>query len=197
MSKIPSQLIQMESWARCLRGRIFSCSRWNRIFFLAIFWNSTNLGMHHSLDNRVLVYDYFSTSQRQSHSVLHMYFFLLLYIETYLEQNEVYIPSFILSDLELSRIKLSKLPPSILMEILIVSFVLVDQFYFFMHQLMHKAWLFDKFIFELDASSYSFKVTCIILRQVISFRKMVMLSAKLTILISWSPICVPLIPLLD
>ena len=140
---------------------------------------------------------FFHLSKTVSLCSTYVFFFLLLYIETYLEQIEVYKPSFILSDLELSRIKLSKLPPSILMEILIVSFVLVDQFYFFMHQLMHKAWLFDKFIFELDASSYSFKVTCIILRQVISFRKMVMLSAKLTILISWSPICVPLIPLLD
>ena len=31
------------------------------------------------------------------------------------------------------------------------------------------------------------------LRQVISLKKMVVLSAKLTILISWSPICIPLI----
>ena len=100
MSKIPSQLIQMESWARCLGGRIFSCSRWNRIFFFAKFWNSTNLGMHNSLDNRVLVYDNFFTSQRQSHSVYICIFFLLLYIETYLEQSEIHISSLILSDLE-------------------------------------------------------------------------------------------------
>ena len=36
-------------------------------------------------------------------------------------------------------------------------------------------------------------MTCILLRQVISLKKMVVLSAKFTILISWSPICIPLI----
>ena len=56
-----------------------------------------------------------------------------------------------------------------------------------------EAWLFEKFIFELDASSYSFKITCILSRQVISLKKMVVSSAKFTILISWSPICIPLI----
>ena len=59
-----------------------------------------------------------------------------------------------------------------------------------------EAWLFEKFIFELDVSSYSFKITCILSRQVISLKKMVVLSAKFTILISWSPICIPLILLL-
>ena len=59
-----------------------------------------------------------------------------------------------------------------------------------------EAWLFEKFIFELDASSYSFKITCILSRQVISLKKMVVSSAKFTILISWSPICIPLILLL-
>ena len=44
------------------------------------------------------------------------------------------IPSIILSDLELLRIELPKLTPSILMETLIISFVLFDQFYFYMHQ---------------------------------------------------------------
>ena len=57
----------------------------------------------------------------------------------------------------------------------------------------YRAWLFEKFIFELKAYSYSFKITCILLRQVISPKKMVMSSAKFTNLISWSPICTPLI----
>ena len=60
-----------------------------------------------------------------------------------------------------------------------------------------ETWLYEKFIFELDASSYSFKITCILSRQVISLKKMVMLSAKFTtILISWSPICILLMLLL-
>ena len=32
---------------------------------------------------------------------------------------------------------------------------------------VRKAWLFEKFIFELEAS-YSFKITCILVKQVIS-----------------------------
>ena len=59
-----------------------------------------------------------------------------------------------------------------------------------------EAWLFEKFIFELDASSYSFKIICLLLKQVISLKKMVVSSAKFTISISSSPICIPLIFLL-
>ena len=61
---------------------------------------------------------------------------------------------------------------------------------------MCRGFTFKKFIFELDASKYSFKITCILLRQVISLKKMVVLSAKSTILISCSPIWIPLIILL-
>ena len=43
------------------------------------------------------------------------------------------------------------------------------------------------------AFSYGFKITCIILRQVIAHKEMVVSPAKFTILISWSPICIPLI----
>ena len=38
-----------------------------------------------------------------------------------------------------------------------------------------------------------FQITCILLRQVIYLKKMAVLSVKFTILISWSPICIPLI----
>ena len=59
-----------------------------------------------------------------------------------------------------------------------------------------EAWLSEKFVFEVDASSYSFKIICILSKQVISLKKMVVLSAKFTIIISWSPMCLPLILLL-
>ena len=65
-------------------------------------------------------------------------------------------------------------------------------FIFICHSL-YKAWLFEKFISDLESSSCSFKITCILLRQVISSKKMVMSSAKFTNLISWFPICTPLI----
>ena len=50
-------------------------------------------------------------------------------------------------------------------------------------------WLFEKFICELEAS-YSFKITCI---QVISLKKIGGVISKIYCLVSWSPICTPLI----
>ena len=64
----------------------------------------------------VVVYDYLFTSQRASHSVPDRDFFATLLL----------IPSYF----ELSRIELSKLTSSILMEIVTILVVLVDQFYF-------------------------------------------------------------------
>ena len=55
-----------------------------------------------------------------------------------------------------------------------------------------KYWLFEKFIFELEASS-SFKITCILVRQVISLTKSGGVIRKIYCLISWSPICTPLV----
>ena len=47
-----------------------------------------------------------------------------------------------------------------------------------------EALLFEKFIFELDGCSYRciFKITCLLSRQVVSLKKMVVSSAKFTIL---------------
>ena len=55
-----------------------------------------------------------------------------------------------------------------------------------------KAWLFEKLVFELEAS-YSFKITCILVRQVISLKKIGGVISKIYCLVSWSPICTPLI----
>ena len=71
------------------------------------------------LGDENLVFDYLFTSQRESHSVPDMDFFA--------------IASFILSYLEVSRINLPKLTSSVLMEVVIIPFVLVDEFYFHMH----------------------------------------------------------------
>ena len=89
-------------------------------------------------------------------------------------------PSIILSHLELSRMDLPKLT-SILMEIVTIPVVLVD----------NSVW--RKYLWTSLSFSYSLKITCILLRQVISRKKLVALSVKFTILISWSPICIPLI----
>ena len=58
----------------------------------------------------------------------------------------------------------------------------------FLYDPANKAWLFEKFIFELEAF-YSFKITCILVRQVISLKKNGGVISKIYCLILWSPIC--------
>ena len=60
---------------------------------------------------------------------------------------------------------------------------------------VHKAWIFEKFPFEVEAS-YSFKITCILVRHVISLKKNGCDIGKIYCLISWSRICTPLILIL-
>ena len=62
----------------------------------------------------------------------------------------------------------------------------------FLYDPANTAWVFEKFIFELEAF-YSFKITCILVRQVISLKKNGGVISKIYCLILWSPICTPLI----
>ena len=61
----------------------------------------------------------------------------------------------------------------------------------FLYDPAYKTWLFEKFFVELEAL-YSFKITCILVRQVISLKKFGGVIGKFYYLISWSPICTPL-----
>ena len=81
----------------------------------------------------------------------------------------------ILSQLEISKTELPKCTLSILMEMW--PYYLSCFINSFLYGPACKAWLFEKFIFELEAS-YSFKITCILVRQVILLRILVMSSAK-------------------
>ena len=81
----------------------------------------------------------------------------------------------ILSQLEISKTELPKCTLSILMEMW--PYHLSCFINSFLYGPACKAWLFEKFIFELEAS-YSFKITCILVRQVILLRILVMSSAK-------------------
>ena len=83
--------------------------------------------------------------------------------------------------------------PSLVLSYLELSGIVTKVNFKYFNGNFAEAWLFEKFIFELDASSYSFKITYILSRQVISLKGMVVSSAKFTILILWSPICIPLI----
>ena len=62
----------------------------------------------------------------------------------------------------------------------------------FLHDPACKAWLFEKFIFELEAF-HSFKITGILLRQIPSLQKNGGVISKIYCLVSSSPICTPLI----
>ena len=62
----------------------------------------------------------------------------------------------------------------------------------FLYHPANTAWLFEKIIFELEAF-YSFKITYILLRQVISLKKNGRVPSKIYRLILWSLICTPLI----
>ena len=62
----------------------------------------------------------------------------------------------------------------------------------FLYDPANKTWLFEKLIFELEAF-YSFKITCILVIQVISLKKNGGVIGKIYCLILWSPICTPLI----
>ena len=89
------------------------------------------------------------------------------------------IASLILSHLELSRIELSNLISSILME-------------FFQRLDFLKSLSLSQMHLDIVLKS----LVSILSRQVISLKKMMVSSAKFTILISWSPVCIPLILLL-
>ena len=64
----------------------------------------------------------------------------------------------------------------------------------FLYALPHKGLAFWKnYLWTNLSFSYSLKITCILLRKVIYLKKMLVLSVKFTILISWPPISIPLI----
>ena len=64
--------------------------------------------------------------------------------------------------------------------------------YSFLYDPANKAWLFENFVFDLEAF-YSFKFTGILVRQIISLKKNGGAISKTCCLILWSPICTPLI----
>ena len=97
-----------------------------------------------------------------------------------------YTFTYYMSQLVLSRIDSPKSTSSILMENCGHS-TCPGWPILFLYALAHKAWLWKVF-FEIDASSYSVKITCILLRQSPSLKKMDVSWAKSIILISWYPI---------
>ena len=130
----------MESWAHCLGGSIFSCSRGNWIFFFQfpflIFWNCINLTYdYRRLETRIWFLSIF-LPLKESLTLFQIWFFLLTF--------NYFFPFGVIENLSIYR----KLTSSILMEIANIPVVLVDKFYFCMRHPI-KAWLFEKIIFQL------------------------------------------------
>ena len=95
--------------------------------------------------------------------------------------------------LDLSRIDLPKLTSSIFNRNCDYSNC-PDWWILFLYTPPHKGLTFLKnYLWPSLSFSYSLKITCILLRQGIYLKNMVVLSVKFTILILWSPICIPLI----
>ena len=170
----------MKSWARCLGGCIFSCSRGNCIFFFStsslIFWNSINLVYVSQLGNKDLVSDYIFTSQKVSHFVPDIVFLLTF---------NYFVPSGVIKN-RFTKINFKYFNRNCDYSSCPGSWIL------FWCALTHKGLAFRK-NYLWTSLSYSLNITCILVRQVISLERMVELSVKFTILISWSPIWIPLI----
>ena len=98
---------------------------------------------------------------------------------------------FIMYKILLSRTELTKCTPSFLMDSCGHTILPGVSILFYMPELIRL--VFEKFIFELEAFSCDFKIDCILVCQLISFnKKMVVSSGKFNIFISWSPIWTPL-----
>ena len=142
--------LQMKSWARCLRGCAFFPFHWKSyifsIFFLIYFGTVYVWPMYHSLDKKIWFKIIFL---RITESVTLFQMSIFYYTYTYFAQIGV------LED------RLPKLTPSILMEIYDHSFCPCWSIVFSYSS--PKGLVFEKFIFELDGTSYRFKIICILL----------------------------------
>ena len=90
--------------------------------------------------------------------------------------------SFITSQLLLSRTELRNCTRSILMENC-DHFIFLGLSILFLYAPAYKAWIFEKFNFELEAFSYNFKINCMLVWQLMSLnKKMFASSGKLNII---------------
>ena len=146
-----------------------------------IFWNSINLAYASQLGNEDFVSDYIFTSQRESHSVPDINFLLTFN----------YFVTIGVIENRFTKINFKNFNGNCEYSSCFAWWIL------FLNAPLYKGLAFEKIIFKtvnisLIFFSNSLKITCILLRQVISPKKSVVLSVKFTILISWSPICMPL-----
>ena len=134
----------MESLSKCLRGLIFFCSSRGVCVFFFSFLVVDIWPMCHSFNKRIWFTIIFSLSKRVASSDFFFFFFFLF-------SFFVSLP-FIMSHLLLSRTRLTKCTPSILMENCdhtICHLYLSYHTILFLYARAHEAWIFEEFIFEL------------------------------------------------
>ena len=132
-----------------------------------IFWNSINLTYVSQLGNKDLVSDYVFSSQRKSHSVPDMGFLLTF---------NYFVPCGV------TKIKFKYFSGNC------DNSSCPGWWRLFLYEPPHNSFAFWKNLWASLSFSYSLKITYILLRQVISPKKMVVMSINFTNLISWSPI---------
>ena len=172
--KYPVHFTNMGSWARCLGGLIFSWSRGNCLFFFQFFsiyiLDSIYLTFVPWFWSKDLVYGYFFPLKESC---------ILFQIWIFSLKLPYILSLFLLAELW-------KCTPTVLMEHCDHAICLG------LSILLLYAGL-QKFIFKLEAFWDNSEINCFLVRQLKSLKKMVVSSAKFTILISWSPICMLLI----
>ena len=140
--------------------------------YILIFWNSINLTYVSLFGNKDLVSDYISTSQRESHSIPDIAFLLTFN----------YFVTFGVIENRFTKINFRYFNGNC------DNSSCPGRWIQFLCSPPHKGLAFWKNLWTSLSFSYGFKITYIILSQVISLKKIVVLSVKFTILISWSPI---------
>ena len=174
-SKIPNLPLPIESWAHCLGGCIFSCSKHQRKLYILfsisflIFWNSINFAYVSQIGNKDLVSVYIFASQREPHSLPDMVFLLTF---------NYFVPSEVIEN-RFTKINFKYFNGN-------CGYSSCGCWWFlFLYAPPHKGSAFWKnYLWTSLSFSYTLKITFILLRQVISLKKMVVLSVKFTILIS-------------
>ena len=129
-------------------------------FFFDMLWNSIYLNYVPKFGKEELVYNIFLTL-KESLTLLNLHLFC---------------------PIEVIQRRIDKINTIILMENFDHA-ICPGLSVLFLHAPAYRAWLFGRFIFQPEAFSNSFKITCILLRQVISPMKTVMSSTKFTNLI--------------
>ena len=137
-----------------------------------IFWNGINLAYVSQLGNKDLVSDYVFTSQREPHSVPDMSFLLTF---------SYFVPCGVIKN-RFTKIKFKYFSGNC------DNSSCHGWWSLFLYEPPHNGFAFWKNLWASLSFSNSLKITYILLRQVMSSKKMVVMSVNFTDLISWSPI---------